>query len=354
MNDSANLDDSAEAEDPVNLRAMILAAGYGTRLYPLTLDRAKPALPFLNRPLVGYVAEYLARHDCREVAVNLHHLGDSVRHSLGDGSRFGVDLTYVEEPEILGTGGALANARAFLDRGTFVVINGKIVTDIDLGNALSTHRKRGALATLVLRRNHTRERFSTVNITADEWIIGFGAAPPKTSDNVKMGVTDSTNDADSPLMFTGIQILEPEIFRYIPPQGFSHTTTEVYPEAMRQGEHIAAHIAEGMWHEMSTIERYLDISLSLMREENLAFVCGEDCVIEANAKVEDTILWERVRVEAGASLCECIVGDDVVIERGEHYTRAAIVRASLVRGTERPAKAHEGEFRGNNFVVSLP
>ena len=341
--------------DSANLRAMILAAGYGTRLYPLTIDRAKPALPFLNRPLVGYVAEYLARHDCRNVAVNLHHMGDSVRHALGDGSRFGVDLTYVEEPEILGTGGALANARAFLDRGTFIVINGKIVTDIDLTCALDAHKRRGALATLVLRRNRMRERFSTVNVTTDERITGFGAAPIKESDNARNVALESNNDDRTcPLMFTGIQILEPEIFAYIPPHGFSHTTTEIYPEAIRRGELVAAHIAGGMWHEMSTIERYLDISLTLMRDENLAFVCGEDCVIEAGARVDDTILWERVQVEAGAALRECIVGDDVVIRRGENYTRSAIVRADLVRGTERPAKAHAGIFRGNNFVVPLP
>lgn len=348
MNDSANFAHAA------SLRAMILAAGYGTRLYPLTIDRAKPALPFLNRPLVGYVAEYLARHGCREVAVNLHHMGDSVRHALGDGSRFGVDLTYIEEPEILGTGGALANARPFLDQGTFIVINGKIVTDIDLSDALVTHKRRGALATLVLRRNRTRERFSTVNITADERIAGFGTAPAKESDNARVQVANKADSVDAPLMFTGIQILEPEIFAYIPPHGFSHTTTEVYPAAIRRGELVAAHIAEGMWHEMSTIERYLDISLNLMRDENLAFVCGEDCVIESGARVDDTILWERVRVEAGASLRECIVGDDVMIGRGENYTRAAIVRADLVRGTERPAKAHAGSYRGSNFVVPLP
>jgi NDP-sugar pyrophosphorylase family protein len=135
----------------IPLRAIILAAGYGTRLYPLTVDRAKPAIPFLNRPLVGYVAEYLARHGCRDVAVNLHHEGTSIRQALGDGSRFGVNLHYTEEPEILGTGGALVNAREFLEGDTFIVINGKIITDIDLGAALETHRRTRALATLILR-----------------------------------------------------------------------------------------------------------------------------------------------------------------------------------------------------------
>src|SRR5436309_16006492 len=101
------------------MRAMILAAGYGTRLWPLTIDRAKPALPFMGRPLVGYVAAYLARYGWRDIAVNLHHRSDSVRAALGDGSRFGARLTYVEEPTILGTSGALDNARQFFADETF-------------------------------------------------------------------------------------------------------------------------------------------------------------------------------------------------------------------------------------------
>ncbi|MCA1592233.1 MAG: nucleotidyltransferase family protein, partial [Acidobacteria bacterium] len=126
------------------MRAMILAAGYGTRLWPLTIDRAKPAIPFMGRPLVGYVAEYLAGYGCDEVIVNLHHRPESVREALGDGSRFGVRLHYVEEPVILGTSGALDNARTLLEGGTFVVINGKLATDINLKEAFETHRRTDA------------------------------------------------------------------------------------------------------------------------------------------------------------------------------------------------------------------
>src|SRR5918912_976091 len=144
------------------MRAMILAAGYGTRLWPLTADRTKPAIPFLGKPLVGYVAEYLGRYGCRDIVVNLHHEPDSVRAALGDGTRFGVRLEYVFEETILGTSGALDNARHLLEDDTFFVVNGKIVTDIDLTRALATHRERGALATLVLRPNPARERFSIV------------------------------------------------------------------------------------------------------------------------------------------------------------------------------------------------
>ena len=121
---------------------MILAAGYGERLWPLTADRTKPALPVLGKPLVGYVAEYFAHYGIEDVIVNLHHQPESVQSALGDGSRFGVKLQYVHEPVILGTSGAMDNARHLLEGDTFVVVNGKLITDLDLKAALETHRQK--------------------------------------------------------------------------------------------------------------------------------------------------------------------------------------------------------------------
>src|SRR5687768_13404837 len=133
------------------MKTMILAAGFGTRLFPLTVDRTKPAIPFLNKPLVGYVAEYVARFGFKEVVVNLHHQPQSVIDALGDGRDFGVRIEYAfEEPNILGTAGALDNARHLLGDDTFLVINGKIVTDIDLSAAIKAHKESSALATMVL------------------------------------------------------------------------------------------------------------------------------------------------------------------------------------------------------------
>ena len=142
---------------------MILAAGFGTRLFPLTIDRTKPAIPFLGKPLVGYVAEYIAKFGFREVIVNLHHQPESVQKALGDGSDFGVKIHYTfEEPEILGTAGALDNARHLLEDDTFLIINGKIITDIDIEAAIETHKKSGAVATMVLKENTKCEKFSQV------------------------------------------------------------------------------------------------------------------------------------------------------------------------------------------------
>src|SRR5437868_11608911 len=235
------------------MRAIVLSAGYGTRLWPLTIDRTKPAIPVLGKPLVGYVAEYLARFGITDVAVNLHHRPESVQRALGDGRQFGVKLNYVYEPHILGTSGAWDNAREFLEDDSFVVINGKLITDIDLTAALNEHRNRNALATLVVKKNRARERFSTVE-TRDGLVVRFGGMP-------------DSGTRTAPLMFTGIQILEPRIFDYVPRGVFSHSTGEVYPRAIANGERIVAHLAEGMWYELSTLERYLDISLALLKSK---------------------------------------------------------------------------------------
>jgi NDP-sugar pyrophosphorylase family protein len=320
------------------MRAMVLSAGYGTRLWPLTEDRTKPAIPILGKPLVGYVAEYLAGFGVKEIVVNLHHRPESVREALGDGSKFGVDLRYVEEPEILGTSGALDNAREMFDEDTFVVINGKIITDIDLSAAFETHRKREALATLVLIPNVMRERFSVVE-TSDGLITGFGGMP--------------TEETSEPLMFTGIHILEPRIFEYIPRGVFSHSTTDVYPQAIARGERVVAHVATGRWRELSTLQRYLDISLEMLRDTGATVNAGNDTQVSESATVVDSILWDRVSVAGNAKVRRAILADDVHVGGDDLIENAVVVPWSLIEGKTPPAKALRGRVQGENFVVPL-
>ena len=322
------------------MRAIVLSAGYGTRLWPLTEDRTKPAIPILGKPLVGYVAEYLTAYGFDEIVVNLHHRPESVRKALGDGSRFGVKLHYVEEPTILGTSGALDNTREFFDRETFLVVNGKIITDIDLKAALDTHRKTNALATLVLLPNTRRERFSVVE-TNHGYITGFGGTP------------DPNAAGLAPLMFTGIHIMEPRIFDYIPRGVFSDSVTHVYPQAMANGEIIAAHVAQGKWRELSTLGRYLDISLEMLRETGQSYFSGANSVIASTANVTNTIIWDNVQVGDGAAVNCCVVADGVTIPGDERIENSIVVRRDLVKGKKRPEKALPGDFRGENFIVPL-
>jgi NDP-sugar pyrophosphorylase family protein len=322
------------------MRAIVLSAGYGTRLWPLTEDRTKPAIPILGKPLVGYVAEYIAGYAFDEIVVNLHHRPESVRAALGDGSRFGVKLHYVEEPVILGTSGALDNTREFFEHETFLSINGKIITDIDLNAALETHRNMQALVTLVLLPNTRRERFSIVDVDQGR-ITRFSGMP------------DPNDTGPAPLMFTGIQILEPRIFDYIPRGVFSHSVTDVYPKAMANGETIAAHVATGTWRELSTLKRYVDISAAMLKEREQQYIAGSDCSIDASANVIESVLWDNVTIGASARIKRSVLADDVQIPEGAVIENSVVVPGVLVEGKTRPEKALSGRFEGENFVVPL-
>jgi NDP-sugar pyrophosphorylase family protein len=322
------------------MRAIVLSAGYGTRLWPLTEDRTKPAIPILGKPLVGYVAEYLAGYGIDEIVVNLHHRPESVRRALGDGGRFGVKLHYVEEPVILGTSGALDNTREFFERESFVVVNGKIITDIDLNAAIETHRKMNALATLVLLPNVRRERFSIVETEAGR-IKGFGRMPVE------------TDERPAPLMFTGVHIMEPRILEYVPRGVFSDSVTNVYPKAMANGEILAAHVASGKWRELSTLKRYLDISIELLREQGMTLSAGANNLVPATATVRDSVFWDDVEVGEGARINRAVLADKVKIGANEVIENAVVVPRRLVEGKKPPEKALPGYFQGENFIVPL-
>jgi NDP-sugar pyrophosphorylase family protein len=334
---------------PAVMKTMILAAGFGTRLFPLTIDRTKPAIPFLGKPLVGYVAEYLATFGLKEFVVNLHHQPDSVIKALGDGSAFGVRIDYTREvPDILGTAGALDHARELLGDEAFVIVNGKIITDIDIAAAIQTHRRSGAIATMVLKPNTKRERFTIVNVE-DGHVTGFGEmARPVTEEELR----DTEHEPFTPLMFTGIHILEPRVFDYIPRGVYSDIVPTFYNPALSKGEKVAAHVTDANWFELSTIPRYLDISLAMMKDENV--FAGTGCSVSPAASVRDTVMWDDVTVGDDVSLYRTIIADDVVIPPGESHENAAIVRAEMVRScAEIPEKALKGYIQGENYIVPL-
>ncbi len=331
------------------MKAMILAAGFGTRLFPLTIDRTKPAIPFLGKPLVGYVAEYVAKFGITDVVVNLHHQPQSVITALGTGSDFGVTIDYtIEQPDILGTAGALDNARQYLEDGTFLIVNGKIITDIDIAAAVETHQNSGAIATMVLKPNHKREKFTIVH-TDDGLVTGFG-------DDAKPVSEEELRDVDhpiiTPLMFTGIHIMEPSVFDYIPRGVYSDIVPTFYNPALRKGEKIAAHVTDANWFELSTIPRYLDISLAMMGTGDVHF--GRNCVMAGAVSLKDSVIWDDVTIGDGATLYRTIIADGVTIEPGEHFENVAIVRADMVRSCEEiPVKALKGYIQGENYIVPL-
>jgi NDP-sugar pyrophosphorylase family protein len=333
------------------MKAVILAAGFGSRLWPLTEDRTKPAIPFLNRPLISYSVDYLASHSIRDIIVNLHHQPESIRKVLGDGSNYDVTIRYSYENQILGTSGALDRVREQLVDEDFVVINGKIVTDIDLTDAIRKHRQTKAIATLVLRENRAREHFSIVEVNDRGLITKFAGFPEAIAvSDAELKVGGPTADpTGAPLMFTGIQVLSPRIFEYIPRDRFSHSTIDVYPKALHEGEVVMAHVTAGEWYEMSTLERYLEASLIFTRKQGLTLVKGRRCVIDEAASVEDSVLWDDVTVDAGARVNRSILGDGVRVPAGSLIDTCAVIRREFAK-TE---SVERGTFIGENLIVPI-
>ncbi len=323
------------------MKGVILAAGLGTRLWPLTLDRAKPAVPFLNRPLIEYCIDYLYSFGIREVIINLHHQVDSIRRVLKEKTPRDLHIMTSYEEEILGTGGALDRVRHLLSDETFVVMNGKILTEIDLQAAFQTHRENSAIATLVLRHNRTLERFSIVETKGHDRVTHFAGFPPPWGE----GVQPSANNP--PLMFTGVQILEPTILEFIPKGKFSHTTTSAYPQAIRAGRCLAAHVSDAPWFELSTLDRYLRASLTFLEKTGRSFIMGKNCRIHPTARVERSVLWDDIHIGPDTHIKDCILGDHARIPDGSAFTRVAIVPASPKMDDPR------GRVVDGNLVVEI-
>jgi NDP-sugar pyrophosphorylase family protein len=197
-----------------------------------------------------------------------------------------------------------------------------------------------------LKENPNFEKFTEV-LVADDRVTGFGQGFPEKSKN-------RDDNSGSPLMFTGIHILEPRVFDYIPRGVYSDIVPTFYNPAILKGETISAHITFGKWFELSTIPRYLEISLRMLNGLSEKVVVGKNSVISSTAKVEDSVIWDDVLVGENAEISHSIIGDGVRIKNHEVYKNVAIVKAEMVRAhPEIPQKALKGKFVGDNYVVSL-
>jgi len=227
------------------MRALVLAAGQGKRLRPLTLKTPKALIPIGGRPVIEYALELLARSGIREIAVNLHHLGEQIRQTLGSGERLGVSIEYSYEEPLLDTGGAIKKLEGWLGGDTFVVMNADTIIDIELTHVLDAHRSSGADATMVLRADPEARRYGLIEIDASNRVRRFLGQPPEPIGGLE------------PLMFAGLQVLEPRVFRYMPRLEPFGMTSKVYPAMLAAGEAIYGFRFQGFW---ATIDRPEDVA----------------------------------------------------------------------------------------------
>src|SRR3954470_15857317 len=239
------------------MRAMILAAGLGTRLRPLTYVMPKPVAPVLNRPIVAWIAELIASHGFKQVVTNLSYLPDQIREVLGDGSAFGLEVSYSEEPEPLGTAGRRGKVRDFLsETDSFLIISGDALTTVDLGAMRAAHEAnvgRGAIATLATTRVDDTTQFG-VAITDDEGRIqGFQEKPEPA-------------EALSDLANCGIYMFRKEIFDHFPPPdhwspagdedqpaGFVDWAMDVFPSLLDGDVPFYSHEIEAYWNDIGSV-----------------------------------------------------------------------------------------------------
>lgn len=306
------------------MKGMILAAGLGTRLYPLTAFRAKPTIPFLNRPLLHYARDLLLGAHITEIVVNSHHLPHSISKALdGEAHAEGHQISFSHEEEILGTAGAIGKVRDWLQGDTFVVCSGKIYFEQDLEPVIRFHHDQGNLVTLVLVPHSKQDSYASVQVDDQNNITGFR---PKGEGNS--------------FVFTGVHVLDPQVFDFIP-EGRSETVNEIYPRLIQEGHRVQAFVSEAYWCECSTAGNYLSKSLEVLRRRNLdnlmAHAVGSSCdgVIAApsvrigpGCVLKNSILWDDVTIGEGSALSRVIVTGEVTLGPDTHLENAIVTPQS--------------------------
>jgi mannose-1-phosphate guanylyltransferase len=305
------------------VQAVILVGGEGTRLRPLTSTVPKPVVPLVDRPFIVYMLEWLKRHGVDDVILSCGFLATSVRNVLGDGSQLGIRLRFVEEPEPRGTAGALKYAESFLDE-RFLMLNGDVLTDIDLSAQLAQHERTGATGTLALVPVPDPTNYGLVRTNENNTVREFVEKP-------------SADQIDTNLISAGAYVLERSIIDMIAPDRAVSIEREIWPRLVGKG--LYGFPADAYWLDIGTPERYLQGTFDII-EGNVQtdvlkrlgdgyMVVAEDAVVTGRV-IPPAVVERGCVVGAGAHVGSLVVlGDGVSV--GEH---ARIERSVVMQGAE--------------------
>jgi mannose-1-phosphate guanylyltransferase len=304
------------------MRAMILAGGLSTRLYPLTKTVPKPLVPVVDEPNAAHVIRYLSEYGFDEIAINVHYLSERIVGALGDGSRYGVHLEYLHERTLMGSAGAVEQMKWYLGDAPFVVVGCDDLTDIPLDALLEFHRERDAVATIGLVEREAVEQYGVVVTAGDGKITGFQEKPPKGTERSK-------------LVNTGIYAFTPAIFDRIPAGVFYDFGKDVFPALQQAGEAFYGFDAHGAyWCDIGTPYEYRRATEDVLEgrfvlpgkepPQNNVYL-GEDATIAPDASiVGPSVVSGGVRVDSGARVHRSILW------HGAHVGAKAVVRDSII------------------------
>jgi mannose-1-phosphate guanylyltransferase / phosphomannomutase len=349
----------SETRQPI--RAMVMAAGAGTRLRPLTSSVPKPMVPIANRPVLEYTVENLRRHGITEIMFNLHSHPQMIQDYFKDGSKWGVSIEYSHEPQLLGTAGGVKKVESFLKGGTFLVMSGDGLTDVNLSDMLSFHIQRDSMATMGLKPVDTRFDYG-VTITRSNGRITRFIEKPKWSDVFSNQVN------------TGVYVFEPEVLSLIPRNRVYDFGHDVWPQLLAKKKPIFGYPISQYWCDVGNLGEYrraqhdalegivgiqlpgqqirpgvwVDQGAVLERDVQLEGPCligrdchigkgatigaytvmGRGCRIGAGAVLHNSILWDHVRVGPEVKLENCIFGHNARVTENISVFEGAVINIS--------------------------
>lgn len=343
------------------MKAIVLAAGVGSRLDPLTTQIPKPMVPVANTPVMEHILLLLKRHGITDVASNLHYLPEQVRTYFADGGNLGMNLNFLLEEKLSGDAGGVRALRKFLDDDTFIVLMGDLLTDADVSYVIAEHKRLGALASIALKRVDDVSQFGVAVLDEKGLITGFQEKP-------------QPEEALSDLASTGIYVFEPEVFEHIPETGDYGFGRQLFPKLVGEGLPVGGIEIKNYWSDVGTVKQYrqsnfdaldrlLNITLPGDRREwgwigagatvdasckiegNLLLgkssrlgpgvkikgkvVIGDNCNVDERVELENTVVWSNVNIERSAVLRDSVIGRNCVVKNGSSHVEKATVEPTF-------------------------
>ena len=311
------------------MKAMVMAAGLGTRLRPLTEFLPKPMVPIANRPVLHHLLNLLTQHDIREVGINLHAFPEMITAYFGDGSELGLSIRWSEEPELLGTAGGTKKLEEFWGGEAILVTSGDGLHDIDVTALLGHHQRTGALATLALKPVDDPSAYGVAILDRETKVLGFQEKP-------------RPDEAKSDLANCGVYVIEPELLARIPEGAFCDFGEDIWPSLVNAGEPVYGYTTMAYWNDVGSLDELRNSILDAVRghvriqmpgEEVMPGVWAEPgCFIHGSATVEGPVAFgPNVRIERGARIRgPAAIGADCRVGEGAAIRSAALLPGSMV------------------------
>jgi mannose-1-phosphate guanylyltransferase len=293
-------------------RALVLTAGLGTRLEPLTRVRAKPAVPVAGEPIVRRIIRWLGRQRVTELVLNLHHLPETLAARVGDGSDLGVNVRYSwEQPDVLGSAGGPRRALPIVGNEAFFIVNGDTMTDLALEPLAHAHQNSGSLVTMALVANREPERYGGVVLAADGSFKGF----------VGRGA-----GAAGSYHFIGVQAVQAEAFQAVPDGRVVNIHAVYEGLAASNPGCVRGYLCDAAFWDIGTPADYWTTNAAFLEGDSPERAYGRNARLDSSARITGSILWDDVTVHARAVVENCIVTDGVTVAEGATYRQSILLR----------------------------